>query len=77
MIVEGNNYFPLESVQWQYFRPSAKHTVCAWKGTTSYHNVVVDDAANPDAAWHYPEPIPAAKQIRGRVAFWRGVEVKV
>ena len=77
VIVEGNHYFPPDSVQWQYFRPSAKHTVCPWKGTASYHTVVVDGAANPDAAWHYPEPIPAAKQIRGRVAFWRGVEVKV
>ena len=77
VIVEGNHYFPPDSVQWQYFRPSAKHTVCPWKGTASYHIVVVDGAANPDAAWHYPEPFPAAKQIRGRVALWRGVEVKV
>ena len=77
VIVEGNHHFPPDSVQWQYFRPSAKHTVCRWKGTASYHTVVVDGAASPDAAWHYPEPFPAARQIRGRVAFWRGVEVKV
>lgn len=74
--VEGNAYFPASSLQRQHFRPSQTHTVCGWKGTASYYDVVVGDAVNADAAWYYPEPKDAAKQIAGRVAFWKGVVVK-
>ena len=74
--VEGNAYFPLESVREGVLRPSDTHTVCPWKGTASYYSVEVDGEVNPDAAWFYPEPKDAAKEITGRVAFWRGVEVR-
>ncbi|MDE2465600.1 MAG: DUF427 domain-containing protein [Alphaproteobacteria bacterium] len=76
VIVEGNHYFPPESIHKQYFQPSDKHTTCPWKGLASYYNVVVDGQINKDAAWYYPDPKPAAKQIKDRVAFWKGVEVK-
>jgi len=75
-IVEGNVYFPAETVNRSYLRPSDTHTVCGWKGTASYYDVVVGDAVNRDAAWYYPEPKDAAKQIAGYVAFWRGVSVE-
>jgi uncharacterized protein (DUF427 family) len=74
-MVEGNVYFPLASVDRQCLQPSDTHTYCGWKGTASYYNVVVDGDVNKDAAWYYPEPFDAAKQIKDRVAFWRGVEV--
>ncbi|QDU41075.1 hypothetical protein Mal4_54400 [Maioricimonas rarisocia] len=74
--VEGNHYFPPESIDRQYFRESDKQTVCGWKGTASYFDVVVGDEVNADAAWHYPDPKPEAAQIRNHVAFWKGVEVK-
>jgi uncharacterized protein (DUF427 family) len=74
--VEGNQYFPSESVSWEYFQPSDTHTVCSWKGLASYYTVVVDGKANTDAAWFYPEPRPAAEQIRNRIAFWHGVKVQ-
>jgi uncharacterized protein (DUF427 family) len=75
-VVEGNHYFPPESVQAAYFEDSTTHTTCSWKGVASYKHVVVDGARNVDAAWYYPDPTPAAAQIRGWFAFWRGVEVK-
>ncbi len=75
-IVEGNHYFPLEAIHKEYFQPSEKYTTCPWKGVASYYNVVVDGKVNKDAAWYYADPKPAAKQIKDRVAFWRGVEVK-
>ena len=75
VVVEGNHYFPADSVQRELFRDSATHTTCPWKGEASYFDVVVDGEVNRDAAWHYPEPKPAAEEIRGRVAFWHGVEV--
>ena len=75
VIVEGNHYFPPEDVRSEYFKDSSNTSICPWKGTASYYSVVVDGAENPDAAWYYPEPKPAAEQIRGRVAFWHGVEV--
>ena len=75
-IVEGNHYFPPESLHQEYFQPSDKHTACPWKGLASYYTVVVDGKVNQDAAWYYPDPKPAARQIKDRVAFWRGVEVK-
>ena len=76
VIVEGNHYFPPESIHQEYFQPSDKHTTCPWKGVASYYNVVVDGQVNKDAAWFYADPKPAAKQIKDRVAFWRGVDVK-
>ncbi len=76
VVVEGNHYFPPESVNWQHFTSSDTHTVCPWKGTASYYTVAVDGASNPDAAWFYPDPAPAAAQIKDRIAFWRGVRVE-
>src|SRR5262249_12857772 len=75
-VVEGNHYFPAESLKREFFQPSATHTVCGWKGTASYYNVVVNGQSNLDAAWYYPDPLPAAKEIAGRVAFWKGVQVE-
>jgi uncharacterized protein (DUF427 family) len=74
-VVEGNHYFPPESVHREYFKESPTHTACPWKGTASYYTVVVGGKENPDAAWYYPAPKEAAKQIAGHVAFWRGVQV--
>lgn len=74
-IVEGNVYFPIEAVRREHLTSSDTHTVCPWKGTASYYNVSVDGKVNRDAAWFYPDPKPAAENIRGRVAFWRGVQV--
>lgn len=75
-VVEGNVYFPPGSVDPAYLKPSATTTVCGWKGTASYYTLVVDGRENPDAAWYYPDPKDAAKQIAGHVAFWRGVTVE-
>ncbi len=75
VVVEGNHYFPLSAVRQDVLRPSGTHTVCPWKGTASYYSLEVDGQTNRDAAWYYPEPKDAAAQIRGRVAFWKGVEV--
>ncbi|MBI4693421.1 MAG: DUF427 domain-containing protein [Gammaproteobacteria bacterium] len=74
--VEGNFYFPADSINRQYFEPSTTHTVCGWKGTASYYDVVVDGRRNPDAAWYYPTPKDAARNIAGHVAFWKGVTVE-
>jgi uncharacterized protein (DUF427 family) len=76
VVVEGNHYFPPESVDRANLRDSATHTVCPWKGTASYYDVVVGDAVNKDAAWYYPHTKDAAKHIAGRVAFWKGVTVE-
>ncbi len=73
--VEGNYYFPETSLNKEYFKGSETHTLCPWKGTASYYSVEVDGKQNADAAWYYPTPKDAAKEITGRVAFWRGVEV--
>jgi uncharacterized protein (DUF427 family) len=75
IVVEGNQYFPPAVVQRQYLRESTTHTVCPWKGTASYYDVVVDGKVNKDAAWFYPQPKDAAKQIANYVAFWHGVSV--
>jgi uncharacterized protein (DUF427 family) len=75
-IVEGNVYFPADSVRPEHILPSDTHTVCPWKGTASYYHVAVGGEVNRDAAWYYPDPSPAAENIRGHVAFWRGVEVE-
>ena len=74
--VEGNQYFPADSIRREHFRESSTHTVCPWKGTASYYDVVVGGETNKDAAWYYPEPKDAAKEIKDRVAFWRGVKVE-
>ena len=75
VLVEGNHYFPADSVDPAVLRPSQTTTVCPWKGTASYYSLEVDGQLNPDAAWYYPSPKPAAEQITGRFAFWRGVTV--
>ena len=75
-IVEGNVYFPPESVKSEFLRPSDTHTTCWWKGEASYYDVVVGDEVNRDAAWYYPETKEAAKRVEGRVAFWKGVKVE-
>ena len=76
VVVEGNHYFPRDAVDAAALKPSDTHTVCPWKGTASYHTLSVDGAENRDAAWFYPEPKPAAAEIRDRIAFWKGVEVR-
>ncbi|MBK8064255.1 MAG: DUF427 domain-containing protein [Betaproteobacteria bacterium] len=74
--VENNVYFPPAALRREHFQPSETHTTCGWKGEASYYDVVVDGKRNKDAAWFYPEPKSAAAQIRGYVAFWRGVTVE-
>ncbi len=76
VVVEGNHYFPADDVRAEYFEPSDTHTICPWKGEASYRSVVVDGTRNTDAAWYYPEPLEAAKEIADRVAFWKGVVVE-
>lgn len=75
-LVEGNVYFPPDTIKSEYFRPSDTHTVCGWKGTASYYTISVDGQENQDAAWYYPDPKPAAANIKDHVAFWRGVTVE-
>ena len=75
VIVEGNHYFPLASVNAPLLEPSTHISVCPWKGTANYYSVEVDGKTNADAAWYYPAPLPAAQQIAGYVAFWKGVQV--
>jgi len=75
VVVEGNHYFPQQSISRDYFKDSATTTVCPWKGTAHYYSVVVDGKENADAAWYYPEPKEAAREIKGHVAFWRGVDI--
>ena len=75
-VVEGNQYFPPDSINQEYFQASSTHTVCGWKGQASYYNIVVDGKENKDAAWYYPNPKEAANKIKGYVAFWRGVKVE-
>jgi uncharacterized protein (DUF427 family) len=75
VVVEGNHYFPLVSVDATVLEPSDTISVCPWKGTARHYSLHVDGAENPDAAWYYPDPKPKAEAIRGRVAFWKGVTV--
>ena len=75
VVVDGNHYFPRDAVKSEYLQSSDTTTVCGWKGTANYYSLEVDGAINADAAWYYAEPKDAAKQIAGRVAFWKGVEV--
>lgn len=74
--VEGNQYFPPETIHQEYFKPSSTHSVCPWKGNASYYTLEVNGKKNPDAAWFYPEPKSAASQIKDHVAFWKGVKVE-
>jgi uncharacterized protein (DUF427 family) len=74
--VEGNQYFPPDTIKQEYFQSSDTHTTCPWKGEASYYNVVVNGEVNKDAAWYYPATKPAADEIKGHVAFWRGVKVE-
>lgn len=76
VMVEGNAYFPPGALNRAHVRDSATHTVCGWKGTASYYDVVVGDEVNRDAVWYYPTPKPEAKHVEGRVAFWKGVVVR-
>jgi uncharacterized protein (DUF427 family) len=75
VVVEGNHYFPLDSVRPGVLAETATHTICPWKGTASYYSVTIDGQTNTDAAWFYPAPKDAAKEITNRVAFWKGVQV--
>jgi uncharacterized protein (DUF427 family) len=76
VVVEGNHYFPTDAVRQEHLRPSSKHTTCGWKGEASYYDVVVAGQTNEGAAWYYPNPLPAAQHIAGRIAFWKGVRVE-
>jgi uncharacterized protein (DUF427 family) len=76
VVVEGNHYFPPEAARRQHLRDSTHTSVCPWKGTARYYDVVVGGAVNPNAAWYYPDPKEAAREIAGRIAFWKGVRVE-
>lgn len=76
VVVEGNQYFPSETVNKRYLKSSAHTSICPWKGTAHYYHVEVDGMRNADAAWFYPEPKPEAKEIAGHIAFWKGVRVE-
>jgi uncharacterized protein (DUF427 family) len=76
IVIEGNHYFPPDTINREYFQDSSTHSTCPWKGEASYYDVLVDGQVNKDAAWYYPEPKPAADEIKDRVAFWRGVKVE-
>jgi uncharacterized protein (DUF427 family) len=75
IVIEGNHYFPPDSLNKEFFTESSYSTVCGWKGTASYYSVVVDGQTAKDAAWYYPTPKERAAEIKGYVAFWRGVKV--
>ena len=75
VVVEGNQYFPPDSINDEYFQKSSTHSTCPWKGEASYYDVVVNGQVNNDAAWYYPSTKPAADEIKGYVAFWKGVQV--
>ena len=76
IVVEGNHYFPTDSLRREFVTPSFTHTTCAWKGKASYMNVTTGDATSRDALWYYPTPSPAASAVKDRVAFWKGVKVR-
>ena len=75
IIVEGNKYFPADSIKKEFFKKSDAHTICPWKGEASYYDVIVDEDINKDAAWYYQDPSDAAKKIKNFIAFWNGVEI--
>lgn len=74
--VEGNIYFPENAVNREYLRPSSTTSTCPWKGQARYYSLLVDGQENQDAAWYYPNPNPAARNIKNHIAFWRGVEIE-
>jgi len=76
VLVEGNHYFPEGALNREYVTFSNHHTTCPWKGEASYYSLLVDGELNPDAVWYYPDPKPEARMVKGRVAFWKGVEVR-
>ena len=76
IVVEGNHYFPPDSVRKQFFIESSSHTSCPWKGEANYYDIIVDDSVNKDGAWFYPDPKDEAKDIKDYVAFWRGVIIE-
>ena len=76
IVVEGNHYFPPDSIRREYFRKSNRHTHCPWKGEASYYDIEVEGEVNEGAAWYYPDPKEAAAKIKDRVAFWKGVEIE-
>ncbi len=76
VLVEGNHYFPESALKREYVTFSNQKTTCPWKGQASYYSLLVDGEINPDAVWYYPDPKPEAEMVRGRVAFWKGVQVK-
>jgi len=76
LMVEGNHYFPPDTINRDFLKETPTHTTCPWKGLASYYTIVVDGKENKDAAWVYPEPKPAAKEIKDHIAFWRGVTVE-
>jgi uncharacterized protein (DUF427 family) len=75
IVIEGNHYFPPESIKKEFFDESSTNTRCGWKGTASYYSIKIDGELNIDCAWYYPEPSEAATKIKGYIAFWKGVEV--
>ena len=75
VVIEGNHYFPPESIKKEFFEDSSTHTTCPWKGQASYYSLKVDGKENSDAAWYYPNTSELAKGIKGHIAFWKGVEV--
>jgi len=76
VVIENNHYFPADSIKKEFFKRSETRTTCPWKGVASYYTIEVDGQENTDAAWYYPEVSELAKGIKGRVAFWRGVQVQ-
>lgn len=75
IVIEGNHYFPKESIKKEYFTDSQTNTVCHWKGTASYYDIIVNGKSNKDAAWYYPNPSGLADSIKDHIAFWKGVEI--
>jgi uncharacterized protein (DUF427 family) len=76
ILVEGNCYFSRDHIRWDYFKPASTTTFCGWKGTANYYDIEVDGHINPGAAWYYADPMPAAEEVRNRIAFWKGVKVE-
>jgi uncharacterized protein (DUF427 family) len=76
ILVEGNHYFPPDSIHPEYFQPSEHTSICGWKGTARYYDIEVNGKRNPNAAWYYPTPLEAARQISGYIAFWKGVRIE-
>ncbi len=76
VVVEGNRYFPADSLRMKYVEPTRMHTLCPWKGLASYYSITVDGVTNRNAAWYYPHPTFLARRIKGRVAFWQGIQVE-